>query len=54
MFTESMDMEGRLLIICGFSTKHRVGDPNTCAKDHARVCVCVCNIIAHYIYATWL
>ena len=38
-FTESMDMEGRLLIICGFSTKHRVGDPNTCAKD--RVCVCV-------------
>ena len=42
--TESMDMEGRLLIICGFSTKQRVGDPNTCAKFKDRVCVCVCVI----------
>ena len=40
--TESMDMEGRLLIICGFSTEQRVGDPNTCAKFKDRVCVCVC------------
>ena len=54
--TESMDMEGRLLIICGFSTEQRVGDPNTCAKfkDRVCVCVCVCNITTHYIYTTWL
>ena len=54
--TESMDMEGRLLIICGFSTEQRVGDPNTYAKfkDRVCVCVCVCNITTHYIYTTWL
>ena len=50
--TESMDMEGRLLIICGVSTEQRVGAPNTCAKFKDRVCVCVYNytLYIHYIF----